>query len=150
MGEPVLVQSDGVQFYVELAETGDELQPVGFSGTYSFDDIQNTIKAIGKTVLRAWDAVNPSEASVEFSLKLTAKSGKLTGLLVDGQTEGSLAAAVVIKLGRVKEITTMRHGVTNQLIHLRLVARPPVFAAAKGPTADPEHRELEIMCSALT
>lgn len=39
----------------------------------------------------------PSEASVAFGLKLTAKSGKLTGLQVEGRGEGSLTVTLTWK-----------------------------------------------------
>jgi hypothetical protein len=89
MGQPVLVRADGVDFYAEVAETGGP-QTVGLDEVLSFDGVRDTVGAIGRELTKAWEDVRPAEASVEFALKLSAKSGKLTGLLVEGGGEASL------------------------------------------------------------
>jgi hypothetical protein len=54
-------------------------------------------KAIATDLAAAWERVKPSEASVEFSLALTVKSGKLTGLLVEGGGEAALKVTLTWK-----------------------------------------------------
>lgn len=44
---------------------------------------------------QAWNTVKPTEATVEFGLSLTAKSGKLTGLVVEGDAAASLKVTMV-------------------------------------------------------
>jgi hypothetical protein len=41
-----------------------------------------------------WERVQPSEATVAFGLKVTGKSGRLTGLLVEGGGEASLTVTM--------------------------------------------------------
>jgi hypothetical protein len=96
MGRPVLVRSEGVEFYVEVAEQGGP-QPVGLEDVMSFEGVRETVTAIGKELSKAWDAVQPAEASVELGLKLAIKSGKLTGLLVEGGGEASLKVTLTWK-----------------------------------------------------
>jgi hypothetical protein len=43
--------------------------------------------------------VKPAEASVELALKLVVKSGKLTGLLVEGGGEAALKVTLTWKNG---------------------------------------------------
>jgi len=50
----------------------------------------DNLSAIAAQLAHVWDEVKPSEASVEFGLSLTAKTGKLTGLLVDADGSASL------------------------------------------------------------
>jgi Trypsin-co-occurring domain 1 len=96
MANRVLVQSDSVEFYVELAEGGGA-QAIASGGAYSFEDVEQTIRAVGSSVVRAWDVVKPTGASVEFNLQLVARSGKITGLLVGGETKASLKITLTWK-----------------------------------------------------
>ncbi len=89
MGEVVTAVADGVEFYVEVADEGGPSN-VGLDDVLSFSGVRATVQAIAGELTSAWAAVRPDEASVEFALKLRAKEGKLTGLLVSGGAEGSL------------------------------------------------------------
>lgn len=93
MTETVLVEVDGVEFYVEV-EGEDGAGPVGLEDRLSFDGVRDTIEAIASQVAGVWERVKPSEATVEFGLKVTGKSGKLTGLLVEGGGEASLTVTL--------------------------------------------------------
>jgi hypothetical protein len=96
MVDQVLVESDGTQFYVEVAGHGG-VGTVGLDEVFSFDGVRDTVTAIGRGLAGAWDTVKPDEAQVEFGLKLMAKSGKLTGLLVEGGGEASLTVTLMWK-----------------------------------------------------
>jgi hypothetical protein len=96
MSQLVLVRADGVEFYAEVADAGGP-QTVGLDEVFSFDGVRNTISAIGHELAQAWEAVKPAEASVELALKLTAKSGKLTGMLVEGGGEASMKVTLTWK-----------------------------------------------------
>ena len=89
MGEVVPVVADGVEFFAEVVPA-DGLENVGLDEVFSFDGVRRTVEVISSELVSAWEAVRPDEASVEFSLTLKAKEGKLTGLLVSGGAEGSL------------------------------------------------------------
>jgi hypothetical protein len=93
MGEPVLVRAGGAEFYVEVADRSG-VGTVGLSDVLSFDGVRDTVAGIAGELAEVWERVQPSEARVEFGLKLAAKSGKLTGLLVDGSGEGSLTVSL--------------------------------------------------------
>ncbi|MGH3573285.1 MAG: CU044_2847 family protein, partial [Pseudonocardiaceae bacterium] len=59
--------------------------------------VRATVEGIATELAQVWEKVKPSEASVAFGLKLTAKSGKLTGLgrrrrLVDDAVDDSPAS----------------------------------------------------------
>jgi Trypsin-co-occurring domain 1 len=100
MGQPVLVRSDdGVEFYVELTDAGGP-QTVGLGKALSFDGVRETVIAVGKELARAWEAVKPDEAAVELGLKLIAKNGKLTGMIVEGGGEASLTITLTWKNGK--------------------------------------------------
>ena len=94
MSRSVLVRSAGTEFFAEV-EDGGGPQTVGLEEAVSFDGVRDTVEAIGSHLVEAWKKVKPSEASVEFGLSLTVKSGKLTGLLVDGA--GSATLKVTMK-----------------------------------------------------
>jgi hypothetical protein len=89
MGQQVLVRAGGTEFFVEVA-TAAGPQPVGLDEAFSFDGVRDTIKAVCGQLAEAWEHAKPAEATVEFGLRITAKQGKLTGLLVEGGGEASL------------------------------------------------------------
>ncbi|MBY8874671.1 hypothetical protein K7640_22855 [Micromonospora sp. PLK6-60] len=90
------VTANGVEFYAELAEGGGP-QSVTLDEMLSFDGVRDTVEAIADELGQVWDRVKPSEASVAFGLALTAKAGKLTGLLVDANGEASLTVTLTWK-----------------------------------------------------
>lgn len=72
------------EFLVEIAETRGGVQPVGAQPTFTLDGVRDTIEAVASQVAEVWQKVKPDQASVEFGLSVAVKSGKLTGLLVEG------------------------------------------------------------------
>jgi hypothetical protein len=99
MGQSVLVRAaDGTEFYVEVTDTGGP-QTVGLDEVLSFEGVRSTVSAICGDLAKAWEAGKPSEATVEFGLKVAIKSGKLTGLLVEGGGEAGLTITLSWKDG---------------------------------------------------
>lgn len=96
MGERQLVRAGDVEFFVELRDGGGP-RTVGLDEVVSFDGVRETIEAIGAAVARAFESAKPTEGSAEFGLALTVKSGKLTGLLVDGGGTASLTVTLTWK-----------------------------------------------------
>lgn len=101
-----LVKTDKAEFYVEVAErpvaratdeAEESLLGSGHLPDVPFDGVRHTIEEIGETLAHAWDAAKPDEASVEFGLKLTAKTGKLTGILVEGGGEATMSVKLTWK-----------------------------------------------------
>ena len=88
-GRSELVRIGDVEFYMELADAGGA-QPVAAVQALSFDGIRDTVQAVGEQLTKAWQEVKPTEATVEFGISATAKTGRLTGLIVDGAAEAAL------------------------------------------------------------
>jgi hypothetical protein len=63
---------------------------VGLREQLSIDGVTDSLQQVGKAVLAALDHLWPERASVEFGLDLAVKSGKLTGLLVEGDATATL------------------------------------------------------------
>jgi hypothetical protein len=103
VAEPVLVEVDGVEFYVEVAD--EDAGTVGLNDLFNFDGVRNTVEAIAGQMAGVWDRVKPSEACVEFGLKVTGKSGKLTGLLVEGGGDASLKVKLTWTIDKVPRVT---------------------------------------------
>ena len=89
MGERVLVTAGEQEFFAEVEDSGG-VATIGLEEVLSFDGVVETVEAIAERMAAAWERVKPAEATVAFGLKLTAKSGKLTGLLVEGGGEAAL------------------------------------------------------------
>ena len=111
MGERVPVRAGEVEFYVEVAEGGDtargmqtigDKEPRDGPGPFLFDGVRDTVGAIAGQLVEVWDKVAPDEARVEFSLAVSAKSGKLTGLLVDASGDAALKVALVWRRGNTR------------------------------------------------
>lgn len=95
MSETVLVDASGTQFLVEVSDV-ERLDASSLSAArplrdvMSFDGVADTVAAVASSLAAAWESVRPDEATVEFGLKVTAKTGKLTGLLVEGGGDATL------------------------------------------------------------
>lgn len=96
MSESVPVRVGDVEFYVEVPDVAG-VQTVGLGDALSFDGVRETVRAIAEQLTAAWEEAKPSEAAVEFGLKVTVKSGRLTGLIVEGGGEASLMMKLVWK-----------------------------------------------------
>ena len=90
------ITADGVEFFAELAEGGGP-QTVASDRVLSFEGVRDTVEAIAGQLGQVWEKVQPSEASVEFGLALTARAGKLTGLLVEADGGASLVVTLTWK-----------------------------------------------------
>ncbi|WP_329282031.1 CU044_2847 family protein [Streptomyces sp. NBC_01451] len=88
-GQAVLVQAGTTELYMEVARGGGP-QTVGVSQAMAFDGVRECVEAVAAQLAQAWDHVKPTEATVEFGLSVTVKSGKLTGLIVEGGGAASL------------------------------------------------------------
>ena len=92
-----LVSAGGAEFYVEVADTGGPTVIRGDGGPMSFDGVRATVEGIAAELAGVWQRVRPSEASVEFALRVTARAGKLTGLVVEGGGEAALTVRLTWK-----------------------------------------------------
>jgi len=98
-----LVSAGGAEFYVEVADAVGGPTTIRDDGVpLSFDGVRATVEGIATELDGVWLRVKPSEASVEFGLKLTAKSGKLTGLVIEGGGEAALTITLTWKQPEAK------------------------------------------------
>jgi hypothetical protein len=94
-----LVTAGGAEFYVEVVGPGGPTTVRDNGGAMSLDGVRATIEGIATELAGVWRRVQPSEATVEFGLKVSAKSGKLTGLVVEGGGEATLNITLTWKQG---------------------------------------------------
>ncbi len=87
MGSKVPVRIGDVVFDVEVASTGPA--NIGLADALSFDGVRDTIEALASEMAKVWAKVKPDEATVEFGLSLDAKTGRLTGLVLEGKAAAS-------------------------------------------------------------
>lgn len=57
---------------------------------YDFDGVAGTLEGLSDAIRAALRKAAPHKTTVELSLELAVKSGKLTGLLVEGEGRGAL------------------------------------------------------------
>ncbi|MGH8887716.1 MAG: CU044_2847 family protein [Egibacteraceae bacterium] len=89
-GEVVdVVLPNGAAMRVVVVDSGGA-QDVGLLDSLDLEGVRETIEGLAELVTSAVQKAKPTKATVEFGLSITAKSGKLTGLLVDGSAGGSL------------------------------------------------------------
>ena len=99
MGDVVwaTVGDTNVVLHVEDLPLDGGEKDVGFNdgqdvlfGSFDFDDVVIAIEQVAYKLGAAWEKVKPKKASVEFSMSISAKTGKLVGVLVEGGGEGVL------------------------------------------------------------
>lgn len=71
--------------------------PVDAGEVLSFEPARKAIEAVVSEIGDAIKAARPQEASVEIGFTFTAKSGKLTALIVEGGAEASLKVTLTWK-----------------------------------------------------
>ncbi len=91
-----LVRIGDAEVYVEVRGGGpsvvDDTRPV-----LSFEPAKKAIQALVGELGEAIQAARPQEASVEVGFAFSAKTGKLTALLVEGGGEASLKVTLTWK-----------------------------------------------------
>lgn len=71
--------------------TRDGATKTAFGDRLDFGDVGETLAGISETIRSALERAKPDETTVELAIELGVKSGKLTGLLVEGEGKGSLS-----------------------------------------------------------
>jgi hypothetical protein len=69
---------------------GGGAQKVGWQDRFDFEGVRATLDALTRSLRCALDDAEPTRARVELGVELVIKSGKLTGLVVEGEGKGSL------------------------------------------------------------
>ena len=63
-------------------------------GRLDFDGVTKTLEGVTEAVRSAVAKAAPSKVSVELGVELAVKSGALVGLIVDGESTGSLTVTL--------------------------------------------------------
>ncbi len=104
MSDRVPVRVGDAVFEVEVAGTGPA--NIGIGEALSFDGVRDTIEALASEIGKVWAKVKPDEATVVFGLALDARTGRLTGLLLDGKASANFTISITWK-------ATPEHGPTD-------------------------------------
>ena len=65
-----------------------------FSEPLSLDIMRDAIEGVAQLVDKALDKIKPHKVVVEFGVELSYEAGKLTSLIVEGSSKGSLKIAI--------------------------------------------------------
>lgn len=98
-----LVKAGDAIFLVELAESSGGPSTASVVNALPFDGVRETIEGLAAEFARAYRAVRPEEATVEFGLSLTTKTGRLTGLLVEGGGTANLKVTMKWKCSNTSD-----------------------------------------------
>ncbi|MEU4168437.1 CU044_2847 family protein [Streptomyces sp. NPDC026665] len=94
-GTPVWARISGAD---ELEDPGGELSltDVGFAERVEaqVESLQSLITGVARSLAAPLRAVRPDEVSVEFGIELTAKAGKVVGLLADGEAKAGITVTL--------------------------------------------------------
>ncbi|WP_030899556.1 CU044_2847 family protein [Streptomyces sp. NRRL F-5126] len=58
------------------------------------EDLKDLVASVARSLAEPLRAVRPDEVSVEFSIELTAKPGKVVGLIADGEAKGGITVTL--------------------------------------------------------
>ncbi|MGW1104991.1 CU044_2847 family protein [Streptomyces sp. NPDC002540] len=93
-GTPVWARISGAE---ELAEPvrGPAFTDIGYEDFAErvqarVESLQAVVTSVARSLAEPLRAVRPDEVSVEFGIELTAKAGKVVGLLADGEAKGGI------------------------------------------------------------
>ena len=73
---------------------GPGAEKVAWPDRFSFTDVAATLEGVAQAIGDAVERVKPAKVSVELGIELVVKSGKLTGLIVEGEGSGSLTVTL--------------------------------------------------------
>ncbi|WP_329301620.1 hypothetical protein OG410_27825 [Streptomyces sp. NBC_00659] len=94
-GTPVWARISGAD---ELEDPGGELSltDVGFAERVEaqVESLHAVITGVARSLAAPLRAVRPDEVSVEFGIELTAKAGKVVGLLADGEAKAGITVTL--------------------------------------------------------
>lgn len=75
---------------VDLDEGGQVAEKVGWRDVFDFEGVSGTLEGLAHAVRSGLEKVTPSKTTVELGIELAVKNGKLTGLIVEGDSKASL------------------------------------------------------------
>lgn len=98
---------DGTPVWARISGTGELRAPAAPPGRLSYSDtgfterveagvesLHSLITGVAQSLAGPLRAVRPDEASIEFGIELTAKAGKVVGLLADGEAKAAITVTL--------------------------------------------------------
>lgn len=88
---------DGTIIRIEAPSTSDAGEGEGYIasvGVPSFEQFTDTVKSMARSIATIWNEVQPSRASVEFSVEVGFETGNITAWLVKGSSKGHLTVTM--------------------------------------------------------
>lgn len=95
------------------------------------ESLQSVVTSVARSLAGPLRAVRPDEVSVEFGIELTAKSGKIVGLLADGEAKGGIKVTLTWNDGGPPADLAP----PPPLVPPQAAPPPPPFAPPAGPPA---------------
>ncbi|MEV0220163.1 CU044_2847 family protein [Streptomyces sp. NPDC050704] len=110
-GTPVWARISGAG---ELVEPGGELSytDTGFADRVEaqVESLHSVVTSVARSLAGPLRAVRPDEVSVEFGIELTAKAGKVVGLLADGEAKAGITVTLTWNGGPPPDLATEDQG----------------------------------------
>ncbi|WP_046501005.1 CU044_2847 family protein [Streptomyces odonnellii] len=100
------------------------------------ESLHGVVTSVARSLAEPLRAVRPDEVSVEFGIELTAKAGKVVGLLADGEAKGTIKVTLTWNGGPPADLTDPPQ-VPAQAAGASGTAVPGSTAAPPGPPAAP-------------
>ena len=77
---------------VDLPDDDDEggAEKVGWRDRFDLTDVTDMLDGVAQSLRAAAESAKPSKMKVELGIELAVKSGKLTGIIVEGSGTASL------------------------------------------------------------
>jgi hypothetical protein len=95
-GTPVWARISGAEELSAPSSGGLSYTDTGFAERVeaSVESLQSLITGVARSLSGPLRAVRPDEVSVEFGIELTAKAGKVVGLLADGEAKAAITVTL--------------------------------------------------------
>ncbi|MFC8258798.1 CU044_2847 family protein [Streptomyces sp. NPDC057291] len=102
------------------------------------ESLQGVVTGVARSLAEPLRAVRPDEVSVEFGIELTAKAGKVVGLLADGEAKGAIKVTLTWNGGGPPVDPPVTPEVPAQATP-PIPSGPPAAQALSAPSAPPAH-----------
>ncbi|WP_413752762.1 hypothetical protein NRF20_15500 [Streptomyces sp. R-74717] len=148
-GTPVWARISGAEELTKPAR-GPAFTDIGYGGLAEqvqarVESLQAVVTSVARSLAEPLRAVRPDEVSVEFGIELTAKAGKVVGLLADGEAKGGIKVTLTWSGGGppVDPAIPAQTGARGAGQAVPQVAAPPATQAAPlmppPPSSPPGH-----------
>ncbi|MET8325785.1 CU044_2847 family protein [Streptomyces sp. NPDC005181] len=102
------------------------------------ESLQGVVIGVARSLAEPLRAVRPDEVSVEFGIELTAKAGKVVGLLADGEAKGAIKVTLTWN-GGGPPVTPQVPAQAAAPATPPIPSAPPAPPAPPAPSAPPAH-----------